>query len=64
MPLPVYFTMKARTARWWDPRTWLAAFWELYTIFKGFSGDGMAAWNATGILIVVEILGLGALMSA
>jgi hypothetical protein len=57
--------MKERAAKWWDPRTWLAfAFWELHTIFKGYSGDGMAAWNATGIIIVVEILGVGALTSA
>jgi hypothetical protein len=57
--------VKAQRAQWWDPRTWLAfAFWELHTIFKGYSGDGMAAWNATGIMIVVEILGIGALTSA
>jgi hypothetical protein len=57
--------MKARAAKWWDPRTWLAfAFWELRTIFKGYSGDGMSEWKATGVIIVVEFLGLGALTSA
>ena len=55
----------ARRSRWWDPRTWLAfAFWELRAIFKGYSGDGLADWKATGVIIVVEILGLGALTSA
>jgi len=33
-------------------------------MIKGYSGDAYAAWNATGIMIVVEILGLGALTSA
>jgi uncharacterized membrane protein YidH (DUF202 family) len=57
--------MKGRFAHWWDPRTWLAfAFWELRTILKGYQGDDMADWSATGFLIVVEILGLGALSSA
>ena len=40
------------------------AFWELRTIFKGYTGEGLADWNATGVVIVVEILGLGALSSA
>jgi hypothetical protein len=58
-------SMKVRDVRWWDPRTWLAfAFWVLRTIFKGYCGDGLADWNATGVIIVVEILGLGALTSA
>ena len=57
--------VKTQAAQWWDPRTWLAfAFWELHSIFKGYSREGMAAWNATGIMIVVEILGLGAVTSA
>jgi hypothetical protein len=57
--------MKARGAKWWDPRTWLAfAFWELRTILKGYQGEEMADWSATGFLIVVEILALGALSSA
>lgn len=57
--------MKAQRAQWWDPRTWLAfAFWELRTILKGYQGDDLADWSATGFLIVVEILGLGALSSA
>jgi hypothetical protein len=57
--------MKVRAARWWDPRTWLAfAFWELRTIFKGYSGDGLADWKATGVIMVVETLGLGAITSA
>jgi hypothetical protein len=57
--------MNERAAQWWDPRTWLAfAFWELHTILKGYSGDAYAAWSATGFLIVVEILALGALSSA
>lgn len=57
--------MKERVANWWDPRTWLAfAFWELRTILKGYQGDEMADWSATGFLIVVEILALGALSSA
>jgi hypothetical protein len=40
------------------------AFWELRTILKGYQGDEMAGWSATGFLIVVETLGLGALSSA
>jgi ABC-type transport system involved in cytochrome c biogenesis permease subunit len=57
--------VKAQPAQWWDPRTWLAfAFWELRTILKGYQGDDLADWSATGFLIVVEILGLGALSSA
>jgi hypothetical protein len=57
--------MKERAGKWWDPRTWLAfAFWELHSMLKGYSGDTYAAWSATGFLIVVEILGLGALTSA
>jgi hypothetical protein len=57
--------MKEPAAKWWDPRTWLAfAFWVLRTILKGYQGDDMADWSATGFLIVVEILGLGALTSA
>jgi hypothetical protein len=40
------------------------AFWELRTIFKGYSGDGLSEWKATGVIIVVETLGLGALTSA
>jgi peptidoglycan/LPS O-acetylase OafA/YrhL len=40
------------------------AFWELHTMIKGYSGDAYAAWSATGIMIVVEILALGALASA
>jgi hypothetical protein len=57
--------VKAQLAQWWDPRTWLAfAFWELRTILKGYQGDGLADWSATGFIIVVEILGLGALSSA
>jgi hypothetical protein len=57
--------VKAQRAKWWDPRTWLAfAFWELRTILKGYQGDDLADWSATGFLIVVEILGLGALSSA
>ena len=57
--------MKTQPAQWWDPRTWLAfAFWELRTILKGYQGDDLADWSATGFLIVVEILGLGALTSA
>jgi hypothetical protein len=57
--------MKARAAKWWDPRTWLAfAFWELRTILKGYQGDGMSDWSATGILMGVQILGLGAASSA
>lgn len=57
--------MKARHAQWWDPRTWLTfAFWELHTIFKGYYDDGLSEWKATGVMIVVEILALGALASA
>jgi hypothetical protein len=57
--------MKARAAKWWDPRTWLAfVFWELRTIFKGYSGDGLSDWKATGVIIVVQILGLGAITDA
>ena len=57
--------MKAQRAQWWDPRTWLAfAFWELCTILKGYQGEDLADWSATGFLIVVEILGIGALSSA
>lgn len=33
-------------------------------MLKSYSGDAYAAWQATGILIVVEILALGALTSA
>jgi hypothetical protein len=57
--------MSGRSARWWDPRTWFAfAFWELRTIFKGYYDDGLSEWKATGVMIVVEILALGALTSA
>jgi hypothetical protein len=57
--------MTARAAKWWDPRTWLAfAFWELRTIFKGYSGDGLSDWKATGVIMAVETLGLGAITSA
>jgi hypothetical protein len=57
--------VKAQPAKWWDPRTWLAfAYWELRTILKGYSGDDLSDWQATGVIIVVEFLGLGALTSA
>jgi hypothetical protein len=53
------------TARWWDPRTWLAfMFWELRTISGAISNDGLADWKATGIIVVFEILAIVGLTNA
>jgi hypothetical protein len=39
--------MAMRTARWWDPRTWMAfMFWELRRIFAAISGDAWSEWKA------------------
>ncbi len=54
-----------RTARWWDPRTWLAfMFWELRTIFAAISDDRLSDWKATVIIIVFEILAIVGLTDA
>jgi hypothetical protein len=57
--------MKAFRARWWDPRTWLAfMFWELRTIARAISSDGLSDWKATGIIVVFEILAIVGLTDA
>ena len=57
--------MAMHTARWWDPRTWLAfMFWELRTISGAISDDGLADWKATGIIVVFEILAIVGLTNA
>ena len=54
-----------RTARWWDPRTWLAfMFWELRTIAEAVSNDGLSDWKATGTIVVFEILAIVGLTDA
>ena len=57
--------MKAPRARWWDPRTWLAfMFWELRTIARAISDDGLADWKATGTIVIFEILAIVGLTNA
>jgi hypothetical protein len=57
--------MKARRAQWWDPRTWLAfMFWELRTIAKAISDDGLSDWKATGTIVIFEILAIVGLTNA
>jgi hypothetical protein len=52
-------------ARWWDPRTWLAfMFWELQTIAKALSDDGLSDWKATATIVVFEILAIVGLTNA
>src|ERR1700679_518780 len=53
--------MNSRSARWWDPRTWLAfAHWELRTIFNAYSNDGLSDLKAAAVIGMVEILAFGA----
>lgn len=57
--------MNSRSARWWDPRTWLAfAHWELRTIFNAYSNDGLSDLKAAAVIGMVEILAFGAVTSA
>ncbi len=57
--------MKARLAQWWDPRTWLAfMFWELRTIARTISDDGLSDWKATGTIVIFEILAIVGLTNA
>ena len=57
--------MKAPRARWWDPRTWLAfMFWELRTIARAISDDGLGDWKATGTIVIFEILAIVGLTNA
>jgi uncharacterized membrane protein YhaH (DUF805 family) len=57
--------MKAPRARWWDPRTWLAfMFWELRTIARAISDDGLSDWKATGTIVIFEILAIVGLTNA
>lgn len=57
--------MAMRTARWWDPRTWLAfMFWELRTIAEAVSDDGLSDWKATGTIVIFEILAIVGLTDA
>ena len=57
--------MKARLAQWWDPRTWLAfMFWELRTIARAISDDGLSDWKATGTIVIFEILAIVGLTDA
>ena len=57
--------MAMRTARWWDPRTWLAfMFWELRTIARAISDDGLSDWKATGTIAIFEFLAIFGLTNA
>jgi hypothetical protein len=57
--------MKALRARWWDPRTWLAfMFWELRTIARAISDDGLSEWKATGTIVIFEVLAIVGLTNA
>lgn len=57
--------MNGQSARWWDPRTWLAfVFWELRTIFNAYSNDGLSDLKAAAVIGMVEILAFGAITSA
>ena len=57
--------MARRTARWGDPRTWLAfMFWELRTIARAISDDGLSDWKATGTIVIFEILAIVGLPNA
>jgi hypothetical protein len=57
--------MKARLAQWWDPRTWLAfMFWELRTIARAVSSDGLSDWKATATIVICEILAIVGLTDA
>ncbi len=57
--------MAMHTARWWDPRTWLAfMFWELRTIFAAFSDDDLSDWKATAVIVVFEIVAIVGLTNA
>jgi hypothetical protein len=57
--------MAMRTARWWDPRTWLAfMFWELRTMFAAVRDDGQSDWKAMIIIVIFEILAMFALTDA
>lgn len=58
-------SMAMRTARWWDPRTWLAfMFWELRTIFAAFSDDGLADWKAAAVIALFEFLAIVGITNA
>jgi hypothetical protein len=55
----------AKSAHWWDPRTWLAfMFWELRLIFEAFAKDGLSDWKATAVIAVFEILAIVGLTNA
>jgi hypothetical protein len=57
--------MAMRTARWWDPRTWLAfMFWELQRIFAAIGNDGLSDWKAAVSIAVFEILAIVGLANA
>jgi hypothetical protein len=57
--------MKARLAQWWDPRTWLAfMFWELRSIARAISDDGLSEWKAIGTIVIFEILVIVGLTNA
>lgn len=54
-----------RSARWWDPRTWLAfMFWELRTIFAAISNDSLSEWKAAVSIVVFEIVAIVGLTNA
>jgi hypothetical protein len=58
-------SMAKRTARWWDPRTWLAfMFWELQRIFAAISNDGLSDWKAAVSIAIFEILAIVGLANA
>jgi predicted permease len=57
--------MKTPRARWWDPRTWLAfMFWELRTIARAISDDGLSDLKAIGTIVIFEILAIVGLTDA
>jgi hypothetical protein len=57
--------MATLTARWWDPRTWLAfMFWELQRIFSAISNDGLSDWKAAVSIAIFEILTIVGLANA
>jgi hypothetical protein len=57
--------MAIRTARWWDPRTWLAfMFWALQRIFAAISNDGLSDWKAAVSIAIFEILAIVGLANA
>lgn len=57
--------MKAQRARWWDPRTWLAfMYWELRSIARAISDDGLWDWKAIVTIVIFEILAIVGLTNA